>query len=60
MTNEQYLALEFLIKTKEFSRKDAQAIDYCLANNSYALNGSGWDSLIEWIENAYPSSSGIT
>jgi hypothetical protein len=60
MTNEQYLALEFLIKTKEFTQKDAYAIDYCLANNSYALNGNGWDALISWIEDAYSSSSGTT
>lgn len=52
MTEGQYRRLVELIDKKEIDEHNANAIDYCLEQNSYSI--SGWDSLVDWMENNLP------
>lgn len=54
MTDGQYLALEYLFETRDIDLKNLRAIDSCLAHNSYATNGNGWDALVCWIVDNCP------
>lgn len=49
MTDDQFNRLWHLLDSVGLTREEADAVDFCLKNNSYVTDGNGWDGLIGWL-----------